>query len=98
MNTIVSVEQARNHLGELIQQAHYLGRPFVLTRGNKAMAAIIGSQTFGRILALLETYDPALADTLALMTNPEVEALLKQGDQAIQKGDLAPFDQTLIAD
>ena len=98
MNTIVSVEQARNHLGELIQQAHYLGRPFVLTRGKKAMAALIGSQTFGRILALLETYDPALADTLALMTNPEVEALLKQGDQAIQKGDLAPFDQTLIAD
>jgi antitoxin (DNA-binding transcriptional repressor) of toxin-antitoxin stability system len=96
MNTVVSVNQARNHLGELIQQAHYLGRPFVLTRGKKAMAAIIGSEEFGRILALIETYDPALADTLAIMTNPEVEDLLQQGDAAIQKGELIPFDQTLV--
>jgi hypothetical protein len=97
MNTIVSVHQARNHLGELIQQAHYLGKPFVLTRGKKPMAAIIGTQEFGRILELVEIYDPSLADTLALMTNPEVEDLLKQGDAAIQQGDMVPFDQTLVA-
>ena len=98
MNTIVSVNQARNHLGELIQQAHYLGRPFVLTRGKKAMAAIIGSEEFGRILALIETYDPALADTLAIMMNPEVEELLKQGDVAIQKGEMVSFDEQLRAE
>ena len=98
MNTVVSVNQARNHLGELIQQAHYLGRPFVLTRGNKPMAAIIGTEEFGRIVELIETYDPSLADTLAIMTNPEVEEILKAGDQAIQKGDLVPFDEQLIAD
>jgi PHD/YefM family antitoxin component YafN of YafNO toxin-antitoxin module len=97
MNTIVSVNQARDHLGELIQQAHYLGKPFVLTRGKKPMAAIIGTQEFARILVLIETYDPALADTLALMTNPEVEEILKQGDEAIQKGELVPFDETLIS-
>src|ERR1700682_4695964 len=80
MNSIISVHEARNHLSELIQQAHYLGKPFVLTRGKKPMAAIIGTQEFGRILELLETYDPALADTLAIMTNPELEDLLKQGE------------------
>jgi PHD/YefM family antitoxin component YafN of YafNO toxin-antitoxin module len=98
MNTIVSVNQARNHLGELIQQAHYLGRPFLLTRGKKPMAAIIGTQEFGRILELIETYDPALADTLAIMTNSEIEERLKQGDTAIQKGEMVPFDQALIAE
>jgi len=98
MNNIVSVNKARNHLGELIQQAHYLGKPFVLTRGKKPMAALIGTQEFSRILELLETYDPALADTLALMTNPEAEALLKQGEVAIQKGEMAPFDLTLISE
>src|SRR6476620_5369370 len=97
MNSIISVHEARNHLSELIQQAHYLGKPFVLTRGKKPMAAIIGTQEFGRILELIETYDPALADTLAIMTSPEVEDLLEQGEAAIQKGELVPFDQKLIA-
>jgi len=96
MNSIISVHEARNHLSELIQQAHYLGKPFVLTRGKKPMAAIIGTQEFSRILELIETYDPALADTLAIMTNPDIEDLLKQGEAAIQKGELVPFDQKLI--
>jgi antitoxin (DNA-binding transcriptional repressor) of toxin-antitoxin stability system len=96
MNSIISVHEARSNLSELIQQAHYLGKPFVLTRGKKPMAAIIGTQEFGRILELIETYDPALADTLAIMTNPEIEELLKQGEVAIQKGELVAFDQNLI--
>ena len=96
MNTIISVNQARDHLGELIQQAHYLGKPFVLTRGKKPMAAIIGTQEFGRILELIETYDPALSDTLALMTNPEMEEVLKQGDEAIRTGEMVPFDEQLL--
>ena len=92
MNSIISVHEARHHLGELIQQAHYLGKSFVLTRGKKPMVAIIGTQEFGRILELIETYDPALADTLAIMTNPEIEDVLKEGDKAIQKGELMPFN------
>lgn len=96
MNSIISVHQARNQLGELIQQAHYLGKPFVLTRGKKPMAAIIGTQEFVRILHLIETYDPGLADTLALMTNPTVEEVLHAGEEAIQKGDLALFDEHII--
>src|SRR5687768_14192041 len=96
MNTVISVQQARDHLGQLIQEAHYLGKPFVLTRGKEPMAAIIGTQEFSRILALIETYDPALADTLAMMTNPEVEELLKQGDAAIQQGEMVPFDERML--
>lgn len=97
MNTIVAVNQARDHLGELIQQAHYLGKPFILTRGKKPMAALIGTQEFGRILELIETYDPGLADTLALTTNPELEDLLHKGNKAIQQGEMVPFDAHLIA-
>ncbi len=97
MNSIISIHEARTHLGELIQQAHYLGKPFVLTRGKKPMAAISGTHEFGRMLELIETYDPALADTLAIMTNPDMEALLKAGDKAIQTGALVPFDTQIIA-
>jgi hypothetical protein len=31
-----------------------------------------------------------------MMTNPEVEELLKQGDAAIQKGDMVPFDERML--
>lgn len=96
MNSIISVHEARNQLSELIQQAHYLGKPFVLTHGKKPMAAIIGMQEFGRILELIETYDPALADTWAIMMNPDMEALLKAGDKAIQTGEMVPFDAQII--
>src|SRR5688572_22202869 len=96
MNTTISVNEARNHLGQLIQEAYYLGKPFVVTRGKKPMAVMVGTQEFGRILELIETYDPALADTLAIMTNPEVEELLKQGDTAIQKGEMVPFDEQIV--
>jgi len=96
MNTLISVHKARSHLSELIQQAHYLGKPFVLTRGKKPMAAIIGTHEFGRMLELVETYDPALADTLAIMTNPDLEDVLKAGEKAIQTGEMVPFDKQLI--
>ena len=96
MNSIISVHEARSNLSELIQQAHYLGKPFVLTRGKKPMAAIIGTQEFGRILELIETYDPALADTLAIMTNPDIEDILKAGEKAIQTGEMIPFDAHMI--
>ena len=98
MNTIISVNQARDHLGQLIQEAHYLGTPFIVTRGKKPMAALIGTQEFARILELIELHDPALAETLAIMMNPEVEALLKQGDEAIQKGDMVRFDEQIVQD
>jgi PHD/YefM family antitoxin component YafN of YafNO toxin-antitoxin module len=98
MTSTVPVKQARQHLGELIEQAHYLGRPFVLTRAKKPMAAIIGSNELARMLELVETYDPGLADTLAIITNPDIEVLLAEGEKAIQKGDVSPFDEGLLDD
>jgi hypothetical protein len=62
------------------------------------MATLIGTQIFERILQLIETYDPALADTLVLTTNPAVDELFKQGDEAIQKGEMVSFDESLLTD
>jgi prevent-host-death family protein len=95
MSTTVPVHEARQHLGELIEEAHYLGKPFLLTRGKKPMAALIGSKEFGRILELIEKYDPGLVDTLAIMTNPEVEAILEEDEKHIQEGNLISVDELL---
>lgn len=91
MNYIISVNEARRNLGELLNQAFYQGTPFVVTRGNKPMAAILGVNEFKQILSLIEKHDPALADTLAIMSNPEVQQILKEGNADVKEGRLVPL-------
>ena len=93
MNYIVPVHEARRNLGELLNQTYYQGMPFMLTRGNKPMAALIGVNEFKKILALIEKYDPGLADTLAIMSNPEVQAILKEDEENIRAGHTIPLEQ-----
>jgi hypothetical protein len=96
MNSIINITEAKKHLGEIAEEAHYLERPFLLKRGNKPLAAVIGSNVFTRVLDLIEAYDPGLADTLALMADPDLEQLLREGEQAIKKGEMVPFDHSLV--
>lgn len=60
------------------------------------MAALIGTNELARILDLIEKYDPGLADTLAIMSNPEIQALLEEGEKNIQEGKVLPFDKSLL--
>lgn len=96
MNCIIPVHEARRNLGELLNESFYQGKPFILTRGRKPMAAIIGTNEFRQILKVLEKHDPGLADTLAISANPEIQALLEEGDKNIKRGNLLPFDKTLL--
>lgn len=95
MNTSIPIHKARQQLGELINQAYYQGIPFFLTRGKKPMATLIGTKEFKHILKLIEKHDPGLADTLAIMTNPEVQKILEEGEENIRKGKLIPFEKVL---
>jgi len=92
----IPVHQAREHLGQLIEEAYYLGKPFVIKRGKKLMAALIGTKEFSQILRLLEKYDPGLADTLAVMSNLEIQAILKEGEEDIKKGNLIAFNKNIL--
>lgn len=96
MTTIIPINQARAHLGEIVEEAHFLSKPFMITRGNKPMAALIGINELARVLELIEKYDPGLADTLAVMSNPEIQELLEEGEKNIQEGKVFPFDQSLL--
>lgn len=91
MNYIIPVHEARRNLGELLNMAFYQGKPFMLTRGDKPMAAIIGVNEFKRILELIEKYDPGLSDTLAITSSKEVQMILSQGDKDLKKGKLIPL-------
>ncbi len=95
MQTTLSIHEARQQLGELINQAYYQGTPFILTRGKKPMATIIGTKEFKVILKLIEKHDPGLADTLAIMTNPEVQKVFEEDEDNIRKSKLIPLDNIL---
>jgi prevent-host-death family protein len=98
MSTVVPVHQARKHLGEIVERAFYEEKPFILTRVKKPMAVLVGTRVFAQILELVEKYDSGLADTLAIMANPEIQAILKAGEQNIREGKSVPFNEWLNED
>lgn len=78
-----------------MSQAFYTNRPFVLTRGKKAMAAVVGIDTFRKMVKLLEKHDPGLADSLAISANPEIETILEKSDNDIAAGRTSPIEEIL---
>lgn len=95
MTNIIPINQARQHLGEIVEEAHFLSKPFMITRGNKPMAALIGAKEFQAFIDYLEKTNPGLADTLAIMANPEIEAILEEGEKNIKEGKTIPFEKWL---
>ncbi len=95
MQTPIQISEARKQLGELVNEAYYTGKPIQLSKGNKPMAMLIGTKEFAEMLKIIEEHDPGLADTLAIMTNPDVQAILEEGAENIKQGNLIPFDQWL---
>jgi PHD/YefM family antitoxin component YafN of YafNO toxin-antitoxin module len=95
MNVIIPANLARKNLGELLNQAYYQGTPFLVTRGKKAMAAVIGAKEFQAFLIYLEKNDPGMADTLAIMSNPEIEAILAEGEKDVKADNLIPLEEVL---
>ncbi len=96
MTTLINTHQARKNLGELLSEAFYTDRPFVLTRGKKPMAALIGVNLFAKIFTLIEKHDPGLADTIAIMSNADVQKTLSEGEKDIKAGRVLPFDKRLL--
>jgi prevent-host-death family protein len=92
MDNTIQVAEARKQLGELINEAYYTGKPFQLAKGNKPMAVIVGTKEFAKMLEIIEAHDPGLADTLAIMSNPEVQDVLREGEEDIKKGNLIPLE------
>lgn len=95
MNFIIPAKVARKNLGELLDRAYYQGTPFLVTRGKRAVAAVVGAKEFQSYLKYLEAHDPGLADTLAIMSNPEVQAILEEGEAAVKANDVVSLEEVL---
>jgi prevent-host-death family protein len=95
MSTAIQIAEARKQLGELISEAYYTGRPFQLAKGNKPMAVLLGTKEFARMLEIIEAHDPGLADTLAIMSNPEAQEVIEDGEEDVKMDNLIPLDDAL---
>ena len=80
---VVGAYQARQNFGELLEKAFYQGENFLVKRGKKRMAYLIGQPTMIDIFELMGK-DQALADTLAILTNPSVKKIIENGGQDIK--------------
>ncbi len=96
MNNVLPINQARRNLGQLVEEAFYLDKPFTLTRSNRPMAVLVGNKLFAKMVKLIEKYDHGLADTLAVITNPELRAVLKEDENSSEKA--VAFDKSLLED
>ena len=95
MTTAIQISAARKQLGELINEAYYTGKPVQLAKGNKPMAVLLGTKEFARMLEIIEAHDPGLADTLAIMSNPEMQELIAIGEEDVKNGNLVPLEDAL---
>ena len=82
----------RQHLGELLERVYYQAHQYRIVRKDKAMARLVSEPLMQALDELMER-DSGLADTLAIMTNPEVKAGIEKSRRAFAAG-----ERLLIAD
>jgi hypothetical protein len=95
MTNIISLTVARANLSELINQAFYEGKMFGVSKGSKQMGVFVGSREWNQIIETLEMHDQGLADTLAIMADPELQEELLQGEKDAKKGNVISWDEVV---
>lgn len=99
MTTIdIQALEVRNHLGEVLEQAHYQATQFRIKRKNKTMARLVGEpfmKALGQFVDHIMEHEPALADTLALMLDKELKGDIEQSRQEAKEGKLIPIEKVL---
>ena len=93
MGSMLQLSEARKNLSELVNEAYYEGKLFGISKGKKPMGVLIGAKEWKEIIETIEMHDQGLADTLAITANPELQALLKDGEKDIRAGKLIPLDE-----
>src|SRR6266498_5681532 len=95
MGRMFQLAEARKNLSELVHEAYYEGRLFGISKGKKPMGVLIGAKEWKDIIDTIEMHDQGLADTLAIMADPELQALLEEGEENIRKGNVIPWEQVV---
>ena len=90
----ISALKARQNLGELLELTYYQNQQFTIARKDKPMARLVSENFMMAIDELIET-DPGLADTLAIMLNPEISEAINQSRKEYEAGEAIPIEEVL---
>jgi PHD/YefM family antitoxin component YafN of YafNO toxin-antitoxin module len=92
MTILFPLSEARKNLSSLVNEAYYEGKLFGISKGKKPMGILVGAKEWKEIIEAIEMHDQGLADSLAITSDPELQALLKEGEKDIRSGKLIPLD------
>lgn len=78
----LAINEFRRQVGEYINQTYYAGKAFVLTKGEKKVAALVPMAMFNRLTELEAFYMQTLADrTLTGSSDGEVTQTNEEATQ-----------------
>lgn len=89
-----SLIQLRNNLTTFVEQAHYTNTQFRLTRHKKPIARIV-SEDFMQNLERILDQDPALRETLEIMSDRNLVDMIAASQEDAQRGDVRPLADLL---
>ncbi len=94
MLTTVSAYDVRQNFGEFLERSFYRGTNFLIKRGKKPMAYLVGRPYLAAFFDLLKN-DKSLADTMALMLNEEASSMIDEGLRDYKKGKTVSINNLL---
>jgi hypothetical protein len=90
---IIPLTEVRENLGELVNKAYYGQSFFGVSKGKRFMGAFVSADIWKEMIRVIEEHNQGLADTLAIMADPELQKLLEEGERDARSGDFVSLEQ-----
>jgi len=85
MAKIVDTQMVRDHLGDIINQAHYRGDEFLVQRRGRSVVAIIPVEMYEQLLRERKEAFKVFHETWAAHQNVDPEQLIEDVQQAVDE-------------
>jgi len=82
----------RKQLGNVLNRVYYQGSQIRIIKNKQLVVRLVPEQFMVALDEIMEN-EPGLADTLALMLNPEIKTTIKKGLEDYEKGNVVSLDE-----
>lgn len=94
----IRAQDARSHLGDLLNQVYYQNKQFQINRKDKPMAWLVGQnfmEMAGQAIDYIIEHKPALADTMAIMLDDEMRSVIDNNKKEMASEERLPLASIL---
>jgi hypothetical protein len=85
---VIPLTEVRENLGELVNRAYYGQGFFGVSKGKRFMGAFVSADIWKEMIRVIEEHNQGLADTLAIMADPELQRILEEGERDARNGNV----------